>query len=574
MASVILLNAIDVPSTTSSLMPDNGLATLAGCLIDAGHHAWICDIGTIDTVRDHLTNSERQSIRQFRHRIATGQMDSQTIRELQELELRLNGCLARVYERVFDNLDLSIRYRHTDLLGIKLWYGPALDAAMQITRRLLRRHPHLHVAVGGPMSALMPEKILTKYPFVESACVGEGEETIVGLAEYCAGSRAISNIPNLMIRDGHNLRLTERRYTDLGAVPAPAYDPDTYPAMEPGQKIPIFFVDDSRGCRRNCPFCGHRKLTGTGRRALSGLQVVSRMEHLRKHSGARAFRLAGSSTPRSLYRDIATQVLDRALDVSYSGFAYVHDWLPGDAELLARSGLVALFTGIESGSESILRSLGKSLRPSVLGEAIRRCMDSGIHVCGSIIFPAPGETPHSEAQTEAFLLDLFQNRSSSSVTIQPAFPQPGSGWWDRFEQVGFSGSRQEILEDLINRRSPRFLPPSLFHPLPYSLDGQSFSALAQRTAALGKRLQQRGVLVGVSDDSMLTALSAGFSVSEFAHRHREAFLSGDADWMSEVATRIRSGKHAKRAYLRSDAENPEPISQSAEACNELQLLRC
>lgn len=555
-------------------MPDNGLATLAGCLVDAGHQAWVYDIGTIETVRNHLTSSERQSIRYFRRLVENGRLDEQAIRGLKQLELQLNDCLTRVYERVFADLDLRIQRTRIDLLGIKLWYGPALDAAMQMARRLLRGHPHLHLAVGGPMSALMPETILTRYPFVESACVGEGEETIVGLAEYCAGSRSITNIPNLMTRDSGGLRVSERRYTDLGAVPPPAYDPETYPAMEAGNKIPIFFLDDSRGCQRNCPFCGHRKFTGSGRRVLSGEQVASRMEQLREHSSARAFRLAGSSTPRSLYRDLAKQVLARNLDVSYSGFAYVHDWQSGDAELLARSGLVALFTGIESGSESILRgSLGKNLRPHVLGEQIRRCLEADIHVCGSVIFPAPGETAHSEAETEAFLLDLFQHRSNASVTIQPAFPQPGSIWWDRFEQVGFSGSRSGILDDLTTRRSPRFLPPDLFQPLPYALDGQSFSALAQRTAALGKRLQQRGVLVGISDDTMLTAISAGFSVSEFAHYNREAFLSGDADWMSEVATRVRN-RTGRSTLASADREEPKRIPPPAEPCDGSQLLRC
>lgn len=548
-------------------MPDNGLATLAGCLLDAGHHAWIYDIGTIATVRNHLTNAERQSICRFRQLVENGQVDSHTIRGLKQLELQLNGCLARVYERVYEDLDLRIQRTRTDLLGIKLWYGPALDAAMQVARRLLRRHPHLHVAVGGPMSALIPDTILTRYPFVESACVGEGEEAIVGLAEYCSGSRSISHIPNLMTRDGGALRVSVRRYTDLAAVPSPAYDPETYPAMAPGEKIPIFFLDDSRGCRRNCPFCGHRKFTGSGRRVLTGEQVVSQMKRLKTHFGARAFRLAGSSTPRSLYHDIAARILADDLDVAYSGFAYVHDWKAGDAEALARSGLVALFTGIESGSESILRgSLGKGLRPAVLGENIARCLDAGVHVCGSVIFPAPGETRQSEAETEAFLKGLFQHRPNASVTLQPAFPQPGSVWWDEFEQVGFSGSRSDILDDLTKRRAPKFLPAGVFHPLPYALDGQPFSALSQRTAALGKRLQQAGVMVGVGDDTMLTAIAAGSSVREFARQNRQAFLSGDADWMGEVAIRVRHG--------RATRDSAPWLTPAAEPYDGDQLLRC
>lgn len=55
MAQAVLLNAVDVPFTASSLMPDNGLASLAACLADAGHEALVWDLGTVKTVRDHVS---------------------------------------------------------------------------------------------------------------------------------------------------------------------------------------------------------------------------------------------------------------------------------------------------------------------------------------------------------------------------------------------------------------------------------------------------------------------------------------------------------------------------------------
>lgn len=571
MTSVILFNALDVPSTVSGLMPDNGLAALAGCLIDAGHHVEVFDIGTVDTVRDHLTEAERRSTLEFRESIARGALDAETIRRLEAFELQLEGCLARIYQRVFEELDHRMQQERIDLLGIKLWYGPGLQESMHVAHRLIQRHPGLHVAVGGPMAALMPETILRSYPFVESLCVGEGEETIVGLAEYCEGRRTISGIPNLMTRDGTSLRSAERKYTDLAAVPAPAYDPQTYPAMKGSKKFPIFYLDDSRGCKRNCPFCAHRKFTGPNRRALSGKQVVAHMDRLSEHYGARAFRLSGSSTPRTLYLEIAEQLSKQNRKSLYSGFAYVNEWQPGDAELLARSGLVAVFTGIESGSESVLRTLGKNLHPRELLSALRRCMDAKVQVCGSIIFPSPGETEQSEQETEAFLLELFDGQPNSAVTIQPAFPQPGSRWWDHFEEVGFAGSRADILADLTQRRSRRFLPATHFMPLPYSLDGHGFSEMAQRTARLCRRLQSRGVLVGLSDDTMLTAIAGGYSIRDFARINREVFLTGDADRLVDMIEQIRN----RRADGRSDRRISSPASSPAEARPDPQpVLRC
>ena len=52
MANALLLNTVDVPSTSSCLMPDNGLAALAASLLDAGHHVQIWDPGTLDVLHD------------------------------------------------------------------------------------------------------------------------------------------------------------------------------------------------------------------------------------------------------------------------------------------------------------------------------------------------------------------------------------------------------------------------------------------------------------------------------------------------------------------------------------------
>ena len=51
MAKGLLVSYAGYPYTPSSLMPDNGLASLAGSLIQAGHEVKILDYGTLDTVR-------------------------------------------------------------------------------------------------------------------------------------------------------------------------------------------------------------------------------------------------------------------------------------------------------------------------------------------------------------------------------------------------------------------------------------------------------------------------------------------------------------------------------------------
>ena len=50
MSRVLLISFAGYPYSPSSLMPDNGLASLAGCLIDAGHHVRILSYSTVSAV--------------------------------------------------------------------------------------------------------------------------------------------------------------------------------------------------------------------------------------------------------------------------------------------------------------------------------------------------------------------------------------------------------------------------------------------------------------------------------------------------------------------------------------------
>jgi hypothetical protein len=51
MAKGLLVSFAGYPGTPSSLMPDNGLASLAAVLLKEGHEVTILDYGAIDTVK-------------------------------------------------------------------------------------------------------------------------------------------------------------------------------------------------------------------------------------------------------------------------------------------------------------------------------------------------------------------------------------------------------------------------------------------------------------------------------------------------------------------------------------------
>ena len=546
MVRALLLNAVDVPSTASCLMPDNGLASLAAVLVDGGHEVEICDPATLSVLRDHLYPEERETLRRLADTLRTGRVSGVVATEMALVEQLLESTVHRVYARLHEQLDRKLSRKRTDLLGIKLWFGPALREAMQVAESLVSRHPRLRIFVGGPMATLMPERLLQEFGAVEAVCVGEGEETISALAEHCDRGLPLSGIPNLVTRNGSGFDASPRSFPDLGRLPRPTYLPDIYPAMSGEEKLPVIYVDDSRGCPRRCPFCGHRAFSGAQRRQLPASRVVAHMKHWHHQLGARAFRFTGSSTPEPLYRKIADLLLEEPAKFLYSGFAHLDSWQSPDYARLRRSGLAALFVGIESASRDLLRGgLGKALNPVRLGGQISACMAAGIFVCGSVIFPAPGETLSTEQETFRFLVDLFGGHELGAVPVQPAFPTPYSEWWDHLRAYGFEADRAALLADLLRRRARRFVAPGT-DPLPYRLDGLPFSELSAKSARFVHRLRERGVVTGMSDETVLIALAAGYSPREFQRIDREIFILGDADRMAEIIRRVRLGGHAEQ----------------------------
>ena len=61
--------------------------------------------------------------------------------------------------------------------------------------------------------------------------------------------------------------------------------------MVGNQKLPIVYVDDSRGCPRRCPFCGHRVFSGDTRREQAPERVVAHMQAWHEELGTQTERV-------------------------------------------------------------------------------------------------------------------------------------------------------------------------------------------------------------------------------------------------------------------------------------------
>jgi len=543
----LLVNYAGYPFAPNSLMPDNGLANLAGIILDGQGEVEVLDYGTVSTVA-RMTSPElkRQLTRSWNilktpgSGFLTGIRKLTTLAGLPGAERERQRLQSRLVYEIGTELIDKIRRKNIQAVGFKLWNGDGLTCSASLAGRIRKECPGIKIFGGGPHVDLFLERILRSYPCFDALIFGEGEDTLRHLVASGASPEAFSSIPNLIYGDGDNLRMTEEKIVaNLDQLPMPVYDPAVYPAMAGDEKIKIIVIDESRGCKNECAFCIHPVKSHKSVRMKSIPRLIQEVRHMGKEWGIRTFRFAGSCTPYSLLNTFADEVVKQSLPVQYSSFAHIHHSEDADFELIRRSGCVALFFGLESGSQQILNRLQKRITTTEITQTVQRAYRAGLFTVGSLIFPAPGDTPETTAQT----LNLIRGLHLGSITLQPPVVMPRTRWFENPESYGFGiPDVEKYLNAGMTWKAKIQLPPRFWDALPMTLDGNSYRKMLRRTSAFAKQLAPLGIPTSISDENYLMSKLTGLDHVAFRDRSLAAFYAGDTEVIRNLAVSInRSG---------------------------------
>lgn len=544
----LLVNYAGYPYAPNSLMPDNGLANLAGALLSAGCEVEILDYGTVGTLR-RLSDPELHRHLASAWGVLRGKGGGVAgrLRQLGALAglRRYERARVRLQDRVVAEIAAEVvarvKVRGVDAVGFKLWNGDGIEGSAAIAAAIRRECPGVRLFGGGPQMDVFTDLVADTFPVFDALVYGEGEETVVRLAEEGRNPGAWPAIPNLIYREEHgSVRTTPAGViADLDRLPMPAYSEEVYPAMRGDEKIKIIVVDESRGCRNECAFCIHPVKSHRSIRLKSIQRLMEEIDRLGRVPGVSTFRFAGSCTPYSLLNGFAAEVIRTGRKVSYVSFAHIRDSAEADFALMRRSGCEVLAFGIESGSQRILDRMRKGVSTASIPETLRRVRDAGLISVGSLIVPAPGEDAASEAETLA-LLELGR---PDVVTVQTPVVMPRTDWYenpDRYGVVFHDHDREGYRRTGLSWKVKLLLPPTMWADLPVRIDGRSYRSLLRDTQAFGKRLAALGMPTGISDDLYLMSRKVGMEAVAFRDEAIQAFFTGDAGGVAALAARVNA----------------------------------
>jgi radical SAM superfamily enzyme YgiQ (UPF0313 family) len=308
-----------------------------------------------------------------------------------------------------------------------------VDNAMQVIRDVKALAPKAVTVMGGPHVTFCAHQSLRDCPELDMVVLGEGDVTIVELAEAIAHAADLSQVRGIAFRSDGAVHVTASRdyLEDIDALPLPArhlLPLGRYRTLG----MPISMTT-SRGCPFQCIFCVGRKMVGARVRYRDPRRVVDELANL-AGLGFHQINVADDLFTAS-YRHcmaVCREIIRRRLNIRWTAFARV-DTVSRD--LLAQmraAGCSALSFGIESGNRTMLKRIKKGITLDQVEQAVRMCVETGITPHASFILGLPGETPETMQDTVAFA-DALHRRG-----VQHGFhllaPFPGTEVYDAIDQ--------------------------------------------------------------------------------------------------------------------------------------------
>jgi radical SAM superfamily enzyme YgiQ (UPF0313 family) len=327
-------------------------------------------------------------------------------------------------------------------IGISVLTGPMIRGAIEVATFVKRHAADVSVIFGGWHPTLSPESTLRE-PYVDIVVRGQGEITIVELANALAGEKPLDLIAGISWKkNGRSIENFERRIQPMDTFVPPAFDLIDFDAYERVTGRRELAYATSVGCPYACNYCTDMVVYKRRFNAYTAEHVVTELTDLVRRYRIRHVALLDSNFPVDLRRAIAIAKGIRESKVSFSWtFQASTDFIcrmsQEEVQLLADSGVSYMGFGTESTSASVLKMMNKRhQRVDEMYETARKTHLAGIRVNFNLILGYPGETEHDRLTTFRTMSDI--GRQFPNVRFSPNIftPYPGIPIWPQLRELG------------------------------------------------------------------------------------------------------------------------------------------
>ena len=289
----------------------------------------------------------------------------------------------------------EIKHADPKWVGISFMNRKQIDAGKELLSAIRQSMPHVKIVAGGYcVGHHKGDEFgveLTKKKLVDHLIKGEGEEAIVDLLNGIYSTEYTTPVP-------------------IDKIPIPDYSDVIH------HNYDKYFITGSRGCPMKCTFCTENMFSKYYRYR-SADSIISEMTYVKQQTGVNRFYFADSlvnGNPKQ-FRELISRLPE--IEVKWQGyFSCLNIYTREDYENAAKAGLVHVSVGVESGSETIRKEMGKTSTNESLYKLIGTFADNGVDVTILLIVGWPTETEENFEETLQFITNISKY---DNLLVQP-----------------------------------------------------------------------------------------------------------------------------------------------------------
>lgn len=353
-------------------------------------------------------------------------------------------------QNIFD----AINSFRPDLVGINM-LSQGFKQAKAVASEVKSRYPNLFIIAGGVHPSVEPELTLRQISELDAVCVGPGEEPLLELLQGASPT----GITGIMVRGYDHLFKKRHPEMDIDRYPFPNYslvNHEYYSAWSAGRSqfgwlSRNLFAMTSRSCSNVCKFCASE--WSKPLRMHSPEYVVEIVRYLSTFN-IDSIAFFDDSIANDLQRihEICDLLIQSRLCISkgrlrWSAAIRAPHVTPDLLRHMKEAGCYFLSIGCESGSDRILRLIGKGSTVELNRRALRAIQDSRLDAAASFMIGVPTETEDEALETLKFMQEMDDLHVKGIGCFHPL---PRSPFYTDFIQRGIIDREKIDWENLGN----------------------------------------------------------------------------------------------------------------------------
>ncbi|MBU3628129.1 radical SAM protein [Polynucleobacter sp. AP-Reno-20A-A9] len=321
----------------------------------------------------------------------------------------------------------AIERHQPEIVLLSVPFPGAMYAALRIAQVIKKSHSKIKIALGGgyvntELRELSDARI---FDYVDFITLDSGERPLLALLEHLGGKRSTERLVRTFIRNSKNQvqylnwQELDVPFEEVGTATWDGLPLDSYLSLLDMLNPMHRLWSDGRwnkltvahGCYwKKCSFCDVSLDYISRYETASASLLVDRIEQIVHETGQTGFHFVDEAAPPKILKALAEELIRRKVLISWWGnIRFEKTFTPELAELLAKSGCIAMSGGLEVASDRLLNLMKKGVSVEQVAQVTKGFSDAGILVHAYLMYGFPTQTVQETVDALEYVRQLFEN---------------------------------------------------------------------------------------------------------------------------------------------------------------------